>query len=100
MNIHIPWALDNIRLGREKDTSSNVPWCDVIKVQYHGIIWGALYRNTDSIQGQEDPLEKQMATHSCILAQKIPWTEEPGGVQAMGSQRIRDDLATKQQEET
>ena len=41
-----------------------------------------------------------MATHSCILAQKIPWTEEPGGVQAMGSQRIRDDLATKQQEET
>ena len=100
MNIHIPWALDNIWLGREKDTSSNVPWCDVIKVQYHGIIWGALYRNTDSIQGQEDPLEKQMATHSCILAWKIPWTEEPGGVQAMGSQRIRDDLATKQQEET
>ena len=48
----------------------------------------------------EDPLEYEMAIYSNILAQKIPWTEEPGGVQAMGSQRIRDDLATKQQEET
>ena len=36
---------------------------------------------------QEDPLEKGMATHSSILAQKIPWTEEPGGLQSMGSQR-------------
>ena len=100
MNIHISWALDNIWLGREKDTSSNVPGCDVVKAQYHGIIWEALYRNTDSTQGQEDPLEKQMATHSCTLAWKIPWTEEPSGVQATGSQRIRHDLATKQQEET
>jgi len=37
--------------------------------------------------GQKDPLEKGMATHSSILAQKIPWTEEPGGRQSMGSQR-------------
>ena len=37
--------------------------------------------------GQKDPLEKGMATHSSILAQKIPWTEEPGGQQSMGSQR-------------
>ena len=35
---------------------------------------------------QEDPLEKEMATHSCILAWKIPWTEEPGGLQSIGSQ--------------
>ena len=35
--------------------------------------------------GQEDPLEKAMATHSSILAWKIPWTEEPGGLQCMGS---------------
>ena len=35
--------------------------------------------------GQEDPLEKGMATHSSILAWKIPWTEEPGGLQSMGS---------------
>ena len=39
--------------------------------------------------GQEDPLEKEMATHSSIPAWKIPWTEEPGGLQSMGSERIR-----------
>ena len=38
--------------------------------------------------GQEDPLEKGMATHSSILAWKIPWTEEPGWLQSMGSQRV------------
>ena len=37
--------------------------------------------------GHEDPLEKEMATHSSILAWEIPWTEEPGGLQFMGSQR-------------
>jgi len=37
----------------------------------------------------EDPLEKEMATHSSILAWEIPWTEEPGGLQSMGSQRVR-----------
>ena len=38
---------------------------------------------------QEDPLEKEMATHSSILVWKIPWTEEPGGLQSTGSQRVR-----------
>ena len=42
----------------------------------------------------EDPLEKEMATHSSILAWRIPWTEEPGGLQSMGSQRIRHNWAT------
>ena len=41
--------------------------------------------------GREDPLEKGMATHSSILAWRIPWTEEPGGLQSMGSQRVRHD---------
>ena len=41
--------------------------------------------------GQEDPLEKGMATHSSTLAWKIPWTEEPGGLQSMGSQRVGHD---------
>ena len=40
---------------------------------------------------QEDPLEKEMATHSSILAWRIPWTEEPGGLQSMGSQRVGHD---------
>ena len=39
-------------------------------------------------QGQEDPLEEGMATHSSILALKIPWIEEPEGLQFMGSQRV------------
>ena len=41
--------------------------------------------------GQEDPLEKGMAIHSSILAWRLPWTEEPGGLQSMGSQRVRKD---------
>ena len=47
--------------------------------------------------GQEDPLEEEMATHSNILAWEIPWTEEPGGLPSMGSQRVRHNLVTKQQ---
>ena len=39
--------------------------------------------------GQEDPREEEIAAHSGILSQKIPWTEEPGGLQYMGSQRVR-----------
>ena len=41
--------------------------------------------------GQEDPVEKGMVTHSSILDWRIPWTEEPGGLQSMGSQRVRHD---------
>ena len=41
--------------------------------------------------GKEDPLEEQMATHSSILAWKIPWTEETGGLQPVGSQRVGHD---------
>ena len=61
-------------------------------------IWGFIlgsdgkapaYRAGDlgSIPGWEDPPEKEMAAHSSTLAWKIPWTEEPGGLQSMGSQR-------------
>ena len=42
----------------------------------------------------EDSLEKEMATHSSILAWRIPWTEEPGGLQSIGSQRVRPDTVT------
>ena len=49
-------------------------------------------------QGRGDPLEKETATHSSILAWEIPWTEEPGGLQSMGSQRLGQDLVTKQQQ--
>ena len=44
---------------------------------------------------QEDPLEKEMATHYNSFAWEIPWTEEPGGIQSMWSQRVGHDLVTK-----
>ena len=56
---------------------------------------GSALKNLPAVQetqvqslGQEDPLEEEMATHSSILARKIPWTEEPGGLQSMWSQRV------------
>ena len=45
--------------------------------------------------GWKDPLEKEMTTHSSILVWEIPWTEEPGGLQCIGSQRSAHDLANK-----
>ena len=62
---------------------------------------GSVVKNPPTVQelqetqvqslGQEDPLEAEMATHSSILAWEIPWTEEPGKQQSMGSQRVRHD---------
>ena len=49
-----------------------------------------------SIPGQEDPLEKEMATYSSIPAWRISWTKGPDGLQSMGMQRIRHDFSTKQ----
>ena len=48
--------------------------------------------------GREDSLEKEMTTHSSILAWEIPWPEEPGGLESMGLQRVGHDLASKQQQ--
>ena len=66
--------------------SMEVPW------------WLKIVKNLPAIQetqvwslGQEDPLEKKMATHSSILAGRILWTEEPGGLQSTGLQRVRQD---------
>ena len=65
---------------------------------------GSVVRNPPAKQetgvqclGWDDPLEKEMATHFSILAWRIPWTGEPGGLQSMGSQRVGHDLLTKQQ---
>ena len=67
-----------------------------------GFSGGSVVKNLPAMQetrvrslGQEDPLEKEMATHSSILAWRIPWIEEPDRLQAMGSQR-RYNLAPKQ----
>ena len=50
-----------------------------------------LVRDAGSIPGQEDPMEDGMATHSSIPAWRIPWTEEPGGLQSIGSHRVGHD---------
>ena len=55
----------------------------------------AVQETQDQSLGQEDPLEKEMATHSSILPWKILWIEEPGGLQSMGSQESDIDLGTK-----
>ena len=53
----------------------------------HMWVWELLLYRVRSL-GREDPLEKEMATLSSFLAWEIPWTEEPGGLQSMGSQRV------------
>ena len=55
-----------------------------------GVLGGSVVKNPPAMwkkQGQEDPLEKRMATHSSMLAWEIPWTEEPGRLESMGSRK-------------
>ena len=60
------------------------------RLKHLPLIWEIWVRSL----GREDPLEKEMATHSSILTWRIPWTEEPGGLQSMGSQRVGHDWVT------
>ena len=69
---------------------------NLIVVPY--LFWAQMVKNLPAVWetlvpslGWEDPLEEEMATHSRILAWRIPWTEEPGGLQSPGSQRVRHD---------
>ena len=66
--------------------------------QNWGFLLAQIVKNPPAMQetwvlslGREDPLEKGMATHSCILAWRTPWTEEPGRLQSIGSQRVSHD---------
>ena len=70
-------------------------------MQHQDFPGGSVIKNPPAMQepqepwvrslGQEDPLEKGMTTHSSILAWRIPWIEEPGGLQYIGSERVRHD---------
>ena len=90
---HCRWILD--QLGHQGSSSScKVSSCTTGK----GFPQGDSGQSRRWIQpkGQEDPLEKGMTTHSRVLAWKIPRTEEPGGPQSLGSQRVRyDEIATQ-----
>ena len=73
-------------------------WCTL----FMGFPGGSAFKNLPEVQemlvrslGQGDPLEEGMATQSSILAWRIPWTEEPGGLQCMGPQTVRHDLVAK-----
>ena len=71
------YYMDQILIPRASlvaQTAKNLPAMPVTRVRY---------------LGQEDPLENVMVSHSSILAWRIPWTVEPGGLQSMGSQRVR-----------
>ena len=73
----------------------------MFKTLFKSFPGGSVVKNQPAMQetwvwslGQEDTLEKEMATHSSILTWKIPWTEEPGGLQSMGLQRVWHDWPT------
>ena len=77
---------------------------------FKGLPWWLVVKNPPAMQetqvqslGQEDLLEKEMATHSSILAWEIPWTEEPGGLQSTGSQKsqtkLRNNMLNKKDED-
>ena len=68
---------------------SQVPWSFLVAQTVKNL--PAMQETWVQSLGQEDPLEKEMATHSSILAWKIPWAEEPGTLQSMGPQRVRND---------
>ena len=80
------------------DSSKDNPKIFYICSVLRAFLVAQLVKNMTAIQetpvqflGREDPLEKGMATHSSILAWSIPWTEEPGGLQSMGLQRVGHD---------
>ena len=85
------------RTGGKKDFPSEIKLFSNITAHlyiFRGFSGGTLVKNSLAIQeiwvrslGQEDPLEEEMATHSSILAWKITWTDEPGGLQSIGLQR-------------
>ena len=86
-------------------TGFSQPYTNEIKSLY-SLIWASpvaqMVKSPPAMQetqvqslGQEDPLEKVIVTHASVLAWRIPWIEEPGGLQSMGSQRVRHDWATE-----
>ena len=81
---------DTIKRGHDKvGISGTEPWDGQGELVRHHRFELSLPGDPGASLGWEDPLEKEVATHSSILAWRIPWTEEPGGLQSMGSHRVR-----------
>ena len=82
---------------KESDTTEQLNWAELMLVYmhvFHCIRMPAIWETWVRSLGREDPLEKEMATHSSILAWKIPWMEGSGRWQSMGLRRVRQDWAT------
>ena len=81
-------------------TSYNFVWCNLnVTLRLSGKEYCCQAGDRDLIPQLEDFLEKEIATHSSILAWEIPWREESGGLLSMGLQRVRYDLVTNQQQQ-
>ena len=96
--VRLPWLLPSCL----RDLSCSVHAKDLITNNCYGsggFPGGSVVKNLPATQdrslGREDPLEKKMATHSSMLPWEIPWTEEPGGLQSVGSKRVGYDVVTK-----
>ena len=100
---HLSWISDGD--SKEKIISYPAIWCDMWwqRAFQAEIVVKNLPANAGDKEmwvqplGWEDPLEEEMATHSSYLTWRIPWIEEPGGLQSVGSQRVRHNLAGQQQ---
>ena len=81
---------------KESDTTERLNWTDVMDFPFGSDGKVSAYSERIRVQslGREDPLEKEMATHSSTLAWKIPGKADPGRLQCMGSQRVRHDWMT------
>ena len=94
------YALRTCRLSEVKSSDFFIAYfCGI------GFSGGSVVKNLPAMQeaqvqalGQVDPLEKEMSTHSSILAWEIPWTEEPGGLQSMGLRKSRTGMSSRQQQ--
>ena len=81
-------------------------WLSILaRTPFCSFLGGSVVKNLPATEetcvqllGWEDPLEKEMVTHSSILAWEIPWTEQPGRLQSLGSQRVGQELVTEQQQ--
>jgi len=93
----IPWTEEPGRLPSMGSHRVRQDWSDLAEAAVAQTVKNlpAMWETWVQSPGWEDPLVEGMATHSSILAWRIPWTEEPGGLQSMGSQKVGHDWATK-----
>ena len=99
--VHRTWTGNSFHIIFNGGGSINNVWLQEGFVESWASLVALMVKNLPTIPqtwvwslDQEDPLEKRMATYSSILAWRIPWTEEPSGLQSMGLQRVRHDWAT------